>query len=91
MSDFMTDQKVSAHSVVHLCDFGSRLHGTGLLGNALFRDVPGGSGRPTALAAAPVGAPASACALAGEGAQAYAKRRQSMRAFRGLKPWRDPA
>ncbi|WP_245600698.1 hypothetical protein [Streptomyces sulphureus] len=92
MIELMRNQKVTVNSVVDLCGIGSRLKATGLSGIGHIRGVLGGSERPTtALVAAPVWAPAYAFALAAEGADAHQKRRQSMRAFRGLKPWREPA
>ncbi|WP_307808249.1 hypothetical protein [Streptomyces oryzae] len=90
MATIITQLKMTDHSVIPTCLLGSRLHGTGLSGVAL-----GGNERPTkapevaAQAQAAAFASSSAANGAGEGRQKT--QRYTLWAFRGLRPWRDPA
>ncbi|MDJ1136650.1 hypothetical protein [Streptomyces iconiensis] len=91
MSELMTITKMTGHSVVYTCLLGSRLYSTGVSGV-----VPGGNERPTkapAVAAAQAQARADVFAVAVNGAgEGHQKtQHQTMWAFRGLEPWRDPA
>ncbi|MEW2222328.1 hypothetical protein AB0939_24030 [Streptomyces sp. NPDC006990] len=90
MATIISEIKMTDHSVIRACLLGSNLHGTGLSGVN-----PGGSERPSkapevaAQAQAAVFAGGSAANGAGEGRQKT--QRYTMWAFRGLRPWRDPA
>ncbi|MGP3985197.1 hypothetical protein [Streptomyces sp. 3N207] len=90
MATIISQLKMTDHSVIPACLLGSSLHGTGLSGVTL-----GGNERPTkapevaAQAQAAAFASGSAANGAGEGRQK--KQRYTMWAFRGLRPWRDPA
>ncbi|MBQ0867934.1 hypothetical protein ACH4RA_05540 [Streptomyces smyrnaeus] len=90
MATIISQLKMTDHSVIRACLLGSRPHGTGLSGVVL-----GGNERPTkapevaAQAQAVAFAGGSAANGAGEGRQKT--QRYTMWAFRGLRPWRDPA
>lgn len=91
MNATTTKIKMTDHSVVPACLLGSRLIETGVSSVSL-----GGNERPTkapAVAGALAEARAYAFAIAvngaGEGRQKT--QHQTMWAFRGLEPWRDPA
>ncbi|GEB52219.1 MULTISPECIES: hypothetical protein [Streptomyces] len=91
MSTINTTIKMTDRSVVPACLLASPLHGTGLSGVVL-----GGNERPTKapeVAAAQAQAPAFAFTAAADGAGEGRQKTQryTMWAFRGLKPWRDPA
>lgn len=85
-----TTTKLTDYSVIPACLLGSRLLGTGPSGAVL-----GGNERPTkALAAVEARAQVRAFAVANAAVGAGAgseKTQRHMWAFRGLKPWRDPA
>ena len=90
MITMTTTIELTDYSVFPACILGSRLRGTGPSGAVL-----GGNDRPTkALAAAEERAQVRAFALASAAVGAGAgneKTQRHMWAFRGLKPWRDPA
>lgn len=88
MIDFITTTKMTDRSVIASCLLGARHDGAGLS-----RSVLGGSERPTKAPAAAAQAQAYAFALAANGAGDGRQKTQHhpMWAFRGLKPWRDPA
>ncbi|NSC23766.1 hypothetical protein FM076_22455 [Streptomyces albus subsp. chlorinus] len=90
MAAIISEIKMTDHSVVSACLLGSGLHGTGLSGAEL-----GGNERPTkapeVAARAKAAAFASGFAANGAGDGRQKTQRYTMWAFRGLRPWRDPA
>lgn len=90
MIDFIRTIKLTDCSINASCLRNSRILGTSLSGG-----VAGGAERPTkALAEAAVRAVGRTYAFAavtnGAGGAHQKTQRQTMWAFRGLKPWRDP-